>query len=280
MDIKKVPRMIIDFHTHLFPDLIAATTIDTLAKRAGVPSFSDGTADALHSSMKKAGIDYSVVLPVVTKPGQFRSLNKFALGINEAYGNLDKNKMISFGGIHPDSSDYKGELREIVKMGFKGIKLHPDYQQTKIDDIKNMRIIDFASEIGLITSVHAGTDVGLPDEVHCKPEAALKVIREVAPENLVLAHLGGWKMWDLVEEYLVGEKVYFDTAVIFGYIEQPQLLRIIKNHGSDNILFATDSPWSGQQESYDSLMNLPVTKEEKDNILYKNAARLLKISKL
>jgi uncharacterized protein len=267
--------MIIDFHTHLFPDKIAAATIEVLASRAKVMAYSDGTASALLNSMNQAKVDCSVVLPVVTKPEQFGSLNRFASQINENYSNKESAKLISFGGIHPDSAHYKEELREIVKMGFLGIKLHPDYQDTMIDNIRNMRIIDYASELGLMISVHAGIDVGLPDVVHCKPKAALTVIKEVAPEKFILAHLGGWKMWDQVEEYLVGEKVYFDTAVVFDYIEQKQFLKIVRGHGSEKILFASDSPWSGQLESYQSFCNMPITQEEKDNILYKNALRLL-----
>ena len=38
----------------------------------------------------------------------------------------------------------------------KGIKLHPDYQDTYFNDIRYKRIISYATELGLIISVHAG----------------------------------------------------------------------------------------------------------------------------
>ena len=38
-------------------------------------------------------------------------------------------------------------LKELKHMGFKGIKLHPDYQETFIDDIRYKRIISYASEL-------------------------------------------------------------------------------------------------------------------------------------
>lgn len=60
--------------------------------------------------------------------------------------------------------------------------------------------------------------------------------------------MGGWKLWDDVEKYLVGTPIYFDTAFTLNFITDEQLLRIIKNHGSEKILHATDSPWESKVE--------------------------------
>ena len=65
------------------------------------------------------------------------------------------------------------------------------------------------SELGLITVVHAGVDPKCPEDVHCTPEMARKVLDDVKPEKLVLAHMGGNEMWGDVERYLVGQNVYF-----------------------------------------------------------------------
>ena len=124
--------MIIDFHTHSFPDKSAEKTIKILETKGGSKAFTNGTRLGLVSSMKDAGIDCSIILPVLTKPEQFKTINEFAVKLNEKYDGSNGVKLISFGGIHPDSSDYKYELREIVNLGLKGIKLHPDYQDTRI----------------------------------------------------------------------------------------------------------------------------------------------------
>ena len=269
--------MIIDFHTHSFPEQSAEKTIKILEAKGGSKAFTKGTRLGLVNSMKDAGINCSIILPVLTKPEQFKKINEFAVKSNEEYDGSNNVKLISFGGIHPDSSDYKYELKEIVHMGVKGIKLHPDYQDTMFDDIKYMRIIDYASELGLIIVVHAGLDIGYPNHIHCTPQAARKVIDEVAPQNLVLAHFGGYMRWDDVEEYLVGQKVYFDTAFIYNAIAKEQFLRILKNHGESKVLFATDSPWGGQKESIEWLHNMGLSSEILERILYKNALALLKI---
>ncbi len=70
--------MIIDFHTHIFPDKIAKPTIDTLAVNSDAKAYTDGTRDSLVASMRESHVDLSVILPVVTRPGQFQSVNRFA----------------------------------------------------------------------------------------------------------------------------------------------------------------------------------------------------------
>ncbi len=260
--------MIIDFHTHIFPEKIAGKALEFLSGRCGTNPFTNGTAEGLQRSAESAKIDLSIALPVVTKPSQFESINRFASCIREA-------KLLSLGGIHPDSADYKTELRTIKELGLIGIKLHPAYQETDFCDIRYKRILSFAEELGLITVVHAGFDPGYPDKIYCTPTMAKEVIDEVRPEKLVLAHLGGYRCWDEVEKQLVGTNVFFDTAVVFGEIEEEQFIRISRNHGVEKILFATDSPWSGQKESIDRLNAFQMTEEEKKKIFSENARKLL-----
>lgn len=263
--------MFIDFHTHMFPPVIAGRTLAKLAECFGKAPEEDGTYEGLIRSSKASGIDCSVVLPIATKPSQFRTINEFAARFQEG-------EVISFGSVHPDSSDYKAELKEIQAMGLKGIKLHPDYQNVYFNDIRYKRVVSYAAELDMIISVHAGMDPLCPEDVHCTPQMAAEVIDEVAPGKLVLAHLGGNQQWDEVEQYLVGRDVYLDTAVIFDYIEQEQFLRILQNHGSKKILFATDSPWAGQKRFLDVMKNMPVTEEERVDVLGGNAERLLGLS--
>jgi predicted TIM-barrel fold metal-dependent hydrolase len=127
----------------------------------------------------------------------------------------------------------------------------------------------------LITVVHAGIDIGLPDPVHCTPKMARRVIDEVHPNHLVLAHMGGWKLWDDVEDLLVGQQVFFDTASTDTYISEEQFVRMVKNHGAEKILFGTDSPWSGQKETIAMIQKLSLTADEKEKILGVNAVHLL-----
>lgn len=268
--------MIIDFHTHVFPEAIAAGTIEKLEAFAHIKAQSDGLLQGLKTSMEEAGVDYSVILPVVTKPSQFRSVNEYAASIH------GKDGIISFGGIHPASEDYQTELEQICAYGLPGIKLHPDYQRVHVTDSRYLKLITCAVDLGLIVTLHAGMDIGLPEEVHCPPEEAIQMLQYVEshaihPEQskIILAHTGAYAQWDAVEELLVGKNVYFDLAYTFGHIETEQLLRIIQNHGADRILFATDSPWNDQKADIEALKSLGLTPEEEAAILGENARTLL-----
>ena len=263
--------MIIDFHTHIFPDKIAARSIEALSKVSGVKAATGGTLNGLLTSMDKSCVDLSVIMPVVTKPSQFESVNTFAAKVNEQY----TGRLLSFGGIHPDSEDYKAELDRIKELGLPGIKLHPDYQGVMIDDVRYMRIIEYANELGLIILVHAGIDIGLPEPVHCPPDKERKVLDAIKPKKLVLAHMGGWKQWEQVYEYLAGEDVYLDTAFTFDYITLDSFLNIYKKHDKEKILFATDSPWSDATVDIERIKALPLSPQEIADILGNNAKRLL-----
>lgn len=259
---------IIDFHTHVFPDRIAGRTMEILAEKCREVPHTGGTTTELLQSMKKAGITRSVILPVMTSPSQFASVHAFAAEVSG-------DALISFGGIHPDCENYKELLREIQSMGLKGIKLHPDYQGRYIEDIRYKRILAYASELDLIVSVHAGIDPQCPKDVHCPPQKALEVIEEVRPTKLILAHMGANGMADEVERYLIGAPVYLDTGYVLDRIPKEQFLRMVRNHGVDKILFASDSPWADQAEFVTYMQSLPLTKEERQKIMYENAKHLL-----
>ncbi len=268
--------MVIDFHTHIFPDRIAPMTIPHLAKVSGIDAATDGTASGLRASMTAAGIDWSVVLPVVTKPSQFDSIQRFAAEIN-----AQNNRLISFGGIHPDNDAIEEKLDTMVALGLKGVKLHPDYQGVFIDDERYVRIMQAALDRHLLISIHAGVDIGLPDPVHCPPDrmrAALdRLSFDRTDPRIILAHTGGFDQWDDVERLLVGQAVWLDVSFTLGYIRDEQLVRIIRAHGADHVLFATDSPWGDQSETLARFRSLPLTPQEQDRILYANGAELLGI---
>ena len=74
--------MVIDFHTHTFPDRIAAGAVESLQENSDTIGYIGGTNADLMASMKRSGIDYSVILPVVTNPDKTSHINQTAAEIN------------------------------------------------------------------------------------------------------------------------------------------------------------------------------------------------------
>ena len=278
--------IITDFHTHTFPDAIAAKAISGMQLRSHAAAFGSGTVDGLLASMAQAGISRSVVLPVATNPLKISSMNDKTLSQEKCQ------HVVNFGAMHPLAENWKEELNRLAAAGVPGIKLHPQYQGVDITDIRYLRILDHAASLGLITVTHAGDEIAYPGVVRCSPEMVRSVCDQLGNIPLVLAHMGGWKNWQRVAENLAHTGCYLDTAISLGEIvpiddhyspaELPLLsgddfVSLVRAFGSPRILFGTDSPWADQAEEIKKITALPLTQEEKDNILSCNATRLLGI---
>lgn len=280
--------MVIDFHTHTFPGKISSKVVKKLGTAARIMAYTDGSIEGLSASMKKAGVDYSVNLPVMTSPDQVEKINSSMIEKRE---NLLSQGIIAFGGMHPDYTNYKEEIHRLKNNCIAGIKLHPAYQNIDLDDIRMLRIIDCASEEGLIILTHAGMDIGIYDRNYCSVAHILKVIDELHPEKLVLAHMGNWDFWQEVESDLAGAPVWLDTAFSIGpIIKNPAVdevpyeemnlsdeafVRLCRKHGTARILFATDSPWQDQKDYIRRITQMDFSEEEKSQIFSDNAIVLL-----
>ena len=188
--------MTIDFHTHIFPDKIASKTIEILAKNSNSKPYTDGTAADLVSKMEEADVDICVALPVLTKATQFDSVFNFVCDINKRFEH-SKNRIISFCGMHPDCEDVENKIKLIKNAGMLGIKIHPDYQQTYINDKRYIKIIDCAKDYDLIVVTHSGIDYGYVGKpVMCPPNLVLDMLKQVNYNKIVLAHYGGNGMYD------------------------------------------------------------------------------------
>ncbi len=282
--------MIIDIHTHIFPDKIAASTLKTLSGKSHTQPFTNGTLDGLLKSMKKFNVDSSIILPVATKPEQVTKINDNAAQINEKFSDAG---IISFASIHPDFENFRAELSRVKNLGFKGIKIHPVYQNTNLDDKKFLRIFDRAAELDLIVITHAGLDIGFPDKINCTPKMARHVVEEIGALKFILAHMGGWKSWDEVADELSGVNVFIDTAFSTGKIpnsydyystDEVQMLdvenfmKLYKIFGADKILFGTDSPWDSQGTLIDFINALTIDDTDKNKIFSGNAKKLLRLT--
>lgn len=282
--------MVIDFHTHTFPDALAPRAVGGLSQGADMMSYSDGTASGLRASMARSGVDISLVAPVVTKPHQTESINRAALMANAAFA---KTGLMSLGGIHPASDDWRETLDFLAANGFKGIKLHPLFQGVAVDDIRCLRLIERAAELGFIVLIHAGLDPNYPGQDLAGPERLLNMLTAVPYDRIVLAHLGALGQWRDAQE-LYGRDVYIDTACALypwrdrsglisprpGYtpLTAEEFTAIVRRHGVHRVLFGSDSPWTDQAESINLLRASGLSEDELSAVLGENASRLLGLS--
>jgi len=265
--------MIIDFHTHCFPDSLAAKALPLLSKEAGdLSAHTDGTCAGLEKSMAENGIDFSVMLQIAVKPTQNKTVNTWAIERLEA-----NPKLIPFGSVHPKSDDWHSELGRLAAAGVKGVKFHPEYQQTYVNDPIMFPIYDRLSELGMIAVFHAGIDIGVAPPVRSRPEHFAEIIGRLPQGKTVLAHFGGWKLWDDVERVLAGSHLLFDTSFCGPYMAKEAMLSLVSKHGADKFLMGSDSPWAPQGEAVNDVKCLGLSDTDESAVLGGNAARLFGI---
>jgi predicted TIM-barrel fold metal-dependent hydrolase len=260
---------IIDFHTHIFPDKIAAKTVDMLGAEANITPAFDGSRAGLLQSMASAGIETALNCPIATKPEQVTSINRWAASQN-------CRPIFSLGTLHPDSPDVAAELDAIRNLGLPGIKLHPEYQLFHPCEERMQPIWEGCCDRNLFVLMHCGEDIGFEPPYHSSPEEIAELLDAFPKLELVAAHMGSWMRWDAVETHLCGRaNLYLETSFTLDYTSEKQFLRMIRAHGADRVVFGSDAPWRVPAEALGLVTRTALDDHEKQLILRDNARALL-----
>jgi predicted TIM-barrel fold metal-dependent hydrolase len=259
---------IIDFHAHAFPDQVAASAIPYLEEEGDVKAIHDGRIASLLDLMDREGVEKSIICSIATRPSQFETILNWSRQIRSA-------RIIPFPSFHPGDPQALEHISRIKAEGFKGIKMHPYYQQFFLDDAKLYPAYEKISELGLILVMHTGFDIAFPRIRRCDPRQILAVLTRFPGLRMVTTHLGAWQQWDEVEELLAGKNIYMDISYTLNQIKRETAQRIILKHPREYILFGSDSPWSGPQETYRHLQALDLGSAREELILRKNGLYLL-----
>ncbi len=263
--------MLIDFHTHAFPERIAGRALGKLSHEGGgLKPETDGTLTSLKQEMARDGVDISVVHSIATSPKQQTNVNNYAI-------EMDKDPaIVAFGSVHPDAPDALEELERIHNAGLKGVKLHPEYQQFYADDEKLKPIYRKISQLGLITLFHAGFDYGFPPPYHCMPEHLLGAMKWLETP-VVAAHWGGLDCGLEVLDKLCGQDIWFDLSYGYSCIPKPIAQAIIDKHGPEKLLFGSDMPWHRPEWELRLINALDISEADREKILFHNAQNLLNL---
>ena len=240
--------MIIDFHSHDFPDAIAAKAMAKMCRQTeGTlwPS-GDGTMTNHLDSMEKAGVDKAVLCQIATRPNQWEFiLRRSAAIMSGELGERARRMLIPFGSVHPLDPDAPAHIEEFAKAGIKGIKFHPYYQDFRLADPAMLPVFRRIADLGLIVECHSGGDVSWKDlRGYCGPEEIAKLVDAVPSLRFVAAHLGGcFRYPSHATDVLLDRGVYIDTSALAFRWHYDEEIRLLRSWPTDRILFATDFPW-------------------------------------
>lgn len=259
---------IIDFHVHIYPDKVAKRAVESVGDFYNIKMSGNGTAEALLEYDKKIGVTNCVVHSVAVSASRVEAINNFIASECEKH-----KEFYGFGTIHADFENKIEETERFLKLGLKGVKIHPDTQLFNMDDERMFELYDFLQQTQTPILIHCG-DYRY-DYSH--PRRLKNVLKQFPDLIAIGAHFGGWSLFDLAVEYLKDEKCYLDTSSSFEMLGLKRAKELIRIYGADRMVYGTDFPMWDCKKELDNFMKLELTQEENELILNKNAKKILKI---
>lgn len=267
--LEKSPRKFIDFHVHVFPDDVAPRAVERFINVYSFAPKSDGTVSGTMAYMDEAGIDIIVPQPVATKPSQVRGINDWALSIRS-------DRIVPFGSMHPEYEDIAGEIDWLCDHGFRGIKLQPNWQEFYPNDERAFPIYE-AAQGRMAILFHTGRET---ENVNIWGTAdRLLAVQQKFPDlTVIAAHMGGYQCWVEVEKNLIGTDIYLDSSYCpEDELPDGELTRLMRKHGTSKILFGSDFPFGDTKRDVSRLKRMELTQDEREDIAWRNAARILSL---
>ena len=276
-------REIIDFHTHNFPDALAPRAVEVMvAKLEGrMTPVGDGTLATQLSDMDKAGVSKSVICSIATKPSQFQVILDRAKAMRDGvFGKEAAERLVQLCSVHPADRDFEVHLRQIADEGFKGIKIHPYYQDFRLDDPRVVPFFSAVRDAGLFVISHCGLDLGFTESpMTCGPTQIASLMRAVPGLVFVAGHLGGCggNPPHATDELLEFPACYIDTAVLSACDNDPEAQRIMAEWPAERIVFGTDYFWRDETQLADWVRRFRPDPSDQQRIFCDNAKSLLNL---
>ena len=262
---------IIDCHCHIYPEKIAERAVKGIGDFYNLSMYYDGRYSTLVKAGASIGVKHFVIFSVATTPHQVQSINNF---IAETVKN-SAGLMTGLGALHPDSETIEQDIEEIISLGLKGVKMHPDFQKFRVDDEKCDKIYSLCKG-RLPVLLHTGDsryDFSNPDRME-------RVLKKHPDLTVIGAHFGGWSCWEeAVDKLHKYENFYVDCSSSLYSLSPEKSAEFVRKYGADRVLFGVDFPMWSHKEELERFLKMNLSKEEIEKILYINACKLFDIDK-
>lgn len=259
---------IIDCHTHIYPDAIAAKAAASIRDFYDLGEEAiDGTVSQLLQRGEKAGISRYVVLPVGMRPDHVRSVNSFILDRVQ-----QEPRFIGFGTVHAAMEDIADEGQWILDHGLKGVKMHPDFQKFNIDDPRLFPLYE-QMQGKLPVMFH----VGDPRYDYSHPSRVKRLLELFPNLQVIAAHLGGYGLFETAYELLKDTTCIMDVSSSLMFMPEGVAERYINGYGAERLLFGSDFPLWDPESEVRRFLQLQLTPQQFEQIANKTAKALFQI---
>jgi predicted TIM-barrel fold metal-dependent hydrolase len=277
--------MIIDFHTHVFPQFLregrekAAADDPAFRSLYESPSARLAGTKALIQRMDQEGVHRSVIFGFPWENSDYyRRHNDYIIDSVCRY----PDRLVGFCCFAPLSPSGAAEVERCVNEGVSGVGelavYGGDLSAGVINGLKE--VMALCRQLDLPFLLHVNEPVG-----HTYPGKTLNTLRQIYaflkayPKNrIVLAHWGGGILFYALMKREVREvfnRVWFDTAAS-PYLYSPDVYRVAGEIvGSEKILFGSDFPLLNPDRYFKEMTAAGLAEKDLERIKGGNAARLL-----
>lgn len=257
---------VFDAHCHIYPAKIASKAANATAR---FYDYDGESMDGTVQTMLRYGEDItcSLVQSVATKPEQVHSINEFLAAEVRDY----PGRLYGFGALHPASTDVAGDFAHLRALGLHGVKLHPDIQRFRLDSPACFALCEQCE--GLVPLLlHTGDR----RYAFSNPAQLIPLLRRFPRLTVIAAHFGGYSIWEEAAAQLAGrfENLWVDCSSSLFALTPERACALMRAYGAERVLFGTDYPMWNPAEELRTFLALPLTEEEREAILWNNAARL------
>lgn len=278
--------MILDAHTHMFPEEVCQRREDFFADE---PAFRLLYADPrsrligpgeMVAALAEEGVDAAVVsgFPWRTE----RLWRRHHEVILEAMRRWPE-KLIGFCTVNPLEPGAAREVERCLASGFRGVGELAWYADTPGENLAELApIAELCQHYGAPLLLHTNDPVGAayPGKAAINLPAIYNLMRRFPEVIWILAHWGGGlPFYGLLKKEVpeVFRNVYFDTAAS-PYLYRPAIYRLgAEMVGPEKILFGSDYPLLSPARYLQEMAEANLPEDWREMILGKNLARMLNL---
>lgn len=258
---------IIDIHTHIYPDAIAAKAAQNVRDYYQIGRNMNGTPEMLLERGGIAGISQYVILPVAVRPENVASINHFILEQVQKHPCF-----LGFGTLHAGMENIGEAAEGIMNAGLRGIKFHPDCQRFDIDDPRL-----FPAYEAIQGKIPVFLHLGDKRYNYSHPARLRKVLQLFPRLNAMAAHFGGYSMYETACRELKDTNCIMDISSSMMFMPEGVPEHYINLYGAERIAFGTDYPVWDPVEEVAQFLRLKLTQEQQEQIAWKTAAEFLNL---
>ena len=276
--------MIVDAHTHIFPDFICAERDRYFD---GEPEFKLlyespksklVTADALVAEMDDQGVDQAITFGFPWhSPDIFKPHNDYIMDAVTRYPERIKGLCC----LDVFAENALAEVERCIAGGLSGVGELAFYQSGfESDTLERLEpVMAFCREKHLPVMIHTNEPIGhmYPGKTPNTLSQIYELIKRFPDNVIILAHWGGGLFFYMLMKKEVREtlaNVYVDTAAS-PFLYTPEIYEVAEHvAGADKILWGTDYPLTKPDRYFQEIEKSGISETGKKQMMGENTARL------